>query len=372
MTPVEIFVNSRDVRQLARPASGARAAAVGAARYTARHVISYPWPEPPLPGGVIRVARGIWWLRMPLPFKLDHINLWLLEDDDGWTVVDAGIGLEDVRALWDQLFGAAMGGRPIRRLVITHFHPDHMGNAEWLARRFGIDVWCAQAEWLVSQLAHVGGRDLEQRLAHYRRNGVAEEAVEQFRTWGDHYPHVVPSVPDHYRCLREGDVLAIGGREWSVMTVFGHSPEQVTLQAGADILISGDEVLPRITSNVSVWSEQPLGNPLRLYLESIERYRPLAPDTLVLPSHNLPFRGLHERLDQLQRHHAERLDVALAALDRPRSGAEIVPVLFAREMDLHQLGFAIGEALAHLHYLEWQGRARRIIGADGVHRFQRA
>jgi glyoxylase-like metal-dependent hydrolase (beta-lactamase superfamily II) len=247
-----------------------------------------------------------------------------------------------------------------------------MGNAQWIAERFGVDVWCGQAEWLVAQLAWRAG-DIDRRLLHFHRNGVPEEAIEQLRRRGNPYPKVVPTVASSFRALRDGDPVVIDGDSWRVITVLGHSPEQATLSAPArNVLIAGDQVLPKITTNVSVWPDQPLGNPLRLYLESLERYRPLAADTLVLPSHGLPFRGLHARLDALRAHHEERLARALDALDTPRSGAELIPVLFARELDSHQYGFAIGETLAHLHYLEWQGRVTRLLDGDGVYRFVRA
>jgi glyoxylase-like metal-dependent hydrolase (beta-lactamase superfamily II) len=305
---------------------------------------------------------------MPLPFRLDHINLWLLDDGDGVTVVDTGIGLVETRALWQQALERELAGRPVTRVIVTHFHPDHMGNGHWLTERFGIDLSCTQAEWMIAQIAHRG--ESEARLAHARRHGIGGETLERLRQRGNHYPTVVPTVASQFRALRDGDVLDIGGRAWHVMAVFGHSPEQAVLHAPEiGVFISGDQVLPKITTNVSVHAEQPWGNPLRLYLDSLPRFRPFAADTLVLPSHNLPFRGLHARLDQLGRHHAERLDRAARALDQPRSAADLIPVLFDRELDTHQLGFALGEALSHLHYLEWQARARRVVGEDGVHRF---
>ena len=176
-----------------------------------------------------------------------------------------------------------------------------------------------------------------------------------------------------FRAVREGDVVTIGPYRWHAFTVLGHAPEHACLwdEAGR-VLISGDQVLPKITTNVSVWGEQPQPNPLRLYLDSLARFEPMAPDTLVLPSHGLPFRGLHARLGFLRDHHAARLNEALDALVEPRTAAELVPVLFRRELDSHQLSFAMGEALAHLRFLEDDGRAARVVGADGVHRFRKA
>jgi glyoxylase-like metal-dependent hydrolase (beta-lactamase superfamily II) len=335
----------------------------------------HPWPEPPEGGTSILVAPGIRWIRMPLPFALNHINLWLLDDEHGVTVVDTGVGLPPTRDLWEKLFAGELRDRPILRVLVTHFHPDHIGNAEWLARRFGVELWCPQAEWLMCQLAWqgMGGNDSEKRLGHYRRHGVPEEQVEAFRERGNHYRQLVPSAMPQFRAVREGDVVAIGARRWHAFTVLGHAPEHACLFCPeANVLISGDQVLPKITTNVSVWPDQPRGNPLRLYLDSLSRFRPLPEETLVLPSHGLPFVGLHRRLDHLRHHHEERLGETLDALVEPRTASDLVPVLFRRKLDTHQLGFAIGETLAHLHYLEAEGQAARFVGEDGIYRFRKA
>ena len=335
----------------------------------------YPWAQPPAPGAVTAVAPGIRWLRMPLPFQLDHINLWLLEDEPGWTIVDTGAGLDDTQALWERIFAERLDGRRVTRVVVTHFHPDHMGNAGWLNARWTTDLWCTQAEWLYAQFAWRTreAADAEPRLAHYRRHGCGEGVLARLRHRMNPYPELVPTLAPEFHRLRDGDTLVIGGRRWEVLTVLGHAPEHACLwNREAGVLIAGDQVLPKITTNVSVWSEQPLGNPLRLYLDSFERFRPMAADTLVLPSHGLPFRGLHARLAQLRDHHEARLGEALDALLEPRSAAELIPALFRRELDVHQWGFALGESLAHLNFLEADGRAARTVGEDGVHRFVKA
>jgi glyoxylase-like metal-dependent hydrolase (beta-lactamase superfamily II) len=336
--------------------------------------LTHPWSAPPAPGEAIVVAPGIAWLRMPLPFALDHINLWLLEDDGGWAVVDTGVGLPATRAAWERVFATRLEGKPVSRVIATHFHPDHMGNAGWLVDRWGVDFWCTQAEFLSAQLAwrQRGGADMEKRLTHYRRHGFDEAAIEDFRTRGNHYPHMVPTLAEQYRCLRDGDVLAIGARKWEVLTVHGHAPEHACLWSREDdVLIAGDQVLPKITTNVSVWPDQPLGNPLRLYLDSLHRFRPMARETLVLPSHGLPFHGLHARLDMLRAHHDDRLAETVDALAEPRTGVDLIPILFRRQLDTHQLAFAIGEVLAHLHLLESDGAVIRTTAAGGVHRFRK-
>jgi glyoxylase-like metal-dependent hydrolase (beta-lactamase superfamily II) len=334
----------------------------------------YPWPAPPAPGTAISVAPGVKWLRMPLPFKLDHINLWLLEDEGGWAVVDTGVGLAETRERWQQIFETALDGKSLTRVIVTHFHPDHMGNAGWLTERWSVGLWCTQGEWLYAQLAwrERSAAELEHRLAHYRRQGFGDDAIARFRRRGNHYPQLVPTLAPQFNGLEDREVLAMGRRRWDVLIVRGHAPEQACLyDREGDVLISGDQILPRITSNVSVFSEQPFANPLRLYLDSLARFRPMAADTLVLPSHGLPFRGLHARLDHLRAHHDARLAATLDALSEPRTAAELIPVLFRRELDTHQLGFGIGEVLAHLHLLESEGAVARSTGDDGVHRFRK-
>jgi glyoxylase-like metal-dependent hydrolase (beta-lactamase superfamily II) len=335
----------------------------------------HPWPEPPDGGTSIEVAPGIRWIRMPLPFALDHVNLWLLDDGPGVTVVDTGVGLSPTRELWETLLAGELATRPLVRVLVTHFHPDHIGNADWLARRFGVELWCPQAEWLMAQLAWqgMGGNDSAKRLGYYRRHGVPEAQVEAFRERGNHYRQLVPSVSPQFRAIRDGDALTIGRYQWRAFTVLGHAPEHACLVCPeTNVLISGDQVLPKITTNVSVWPDQPRGNPLRLYLDSLARFRPLPEETLVLPSHGLPFRGLHRRLDHLRHHHDDRLAETIGALAEPRTAFELVPVLFRRQLDTHQLGFAIGETLAHLHYLEAEGQAARLVGDDDIHRFRKA
>ncbi len=309
---------------------------------------------------------------MPLPFALNHINLWLLDDGDGIAIVDTGLGLPDTRALWERIFADELGGKRITRVIATHFHPDHFGNTGWLTERWGVDLWCTQAEFQAAVIA-CAARKSDRMLEHYRRHGVADEALGRLRERGNHYPALVPSLPDAYRCLRDGDRVTIGGRRWEVVVVLGHAPEHAALWCPEmNVLISGDQVLPKITTNVSIWWDRPYDDPLRLYLDSLARFRPMPSDALVLPSHGLPFRGLHTRLDALRAHHDERLAETLDALAEPRSAAELIPILFRRQLDTHQLSFAIGEALAHLNFLEGAGSATRTRGADGVDRFHKA
>ncbi|HVL75272.1 MAG TPA: MBL fold metallo-hydrolase [Noviherbaspirillum sp.] len=321
------------------------------------------------------VAPGVFWLRMRLPFALDHINLWLLRDGNGWTVVDCGIATDETRAAWEQVFATGLQGLPITRVLVTHCHPDHVGLADWLCERWQAPLWMSAGEYAFARMmsASLPGSDGTAMFPHFQRHGLTDPAMqERLQARKSYYTNLVPAVPIAYRRIREQDVVDIGGRGWRVITGFGHSPEHVSLYcAELGVLISGDMLLPRISTNVSVFAIEPEANPVQLYLDSLQAYLPLPADTLVLPSHGKPFRGAHTRVAQLQAHHAERLDEVLDACATPKSAADIVPVMFKRPLDAHQLTFALGEALAHLHKLWFDGALQREHGEDGIIRFCR-
>ncbi|MDQ3028317.1 MAG: MBL fold metallo-hydrolase [Pseudomonadota bacterium] len=310
---------------------------------------------------------------MPLPFALDHINLWVLEDGDGFTLVDTGFGVQATWDLWEMHFAGVMGGRPVKNVVVTHYHPDHVGSAGWLVERTGAPFWMTTSEYLSAHAAHddFGGFDRDNTVDLYIANGVDPASVPASTRKGGGYARGVPTVPKRYRRMMHGDQLRIGGHDWEVITVFGHAPEQAALWcASKKLLISGDQVLPRITPNVGVWGNQPEANPLAQYLGSLSRFSHLPEDTLVLPSHERIFLGLHQRIAELHEHHDKRLERLLEGCAQPLTAFQALPLLFKRKLDEHQMMFAMGEAIAHLHYLEAQGKVRREIDG-GVRRFVR-
>ena len=341
--------------------------------------LHYPLDEQlPAPGGTLTVAEGVRWIRMPLPFALDHINLWLLRDEidgrAGWTVVDCCITRDESRAMWETVFANELDGLPILRVIVTHMHPDHIGLAWWLCERWSCPLWVSATDYLMARIGSYGttGFGGAPAAAYFASHGlVDEESLAKIRARNNYYPSLVPSVPASYARLIDGTELTIGGRRWRCISGYGHAPEHMALWCDeAKLLISGDMVLPRISTNVSVYEMEPEANALALFLASIDRFRALPADSLVLPSHGKPFTGMHRRIEQLHEHHAERLADLLAACARaPQSAHDILPLLFRRPLDLHQTTFAMGEAVAHLHWLWHGGKVARARGGDGVYRF---
>ncbi len=336
-------------------------------------------------GATLEVAPGVRWLRMPLPFALDHINLWLIRDElegrSGWTAVDCGIDNASTRAAWSQIFASVdLQGLPVLRIIVTHMHPDHIGLAHWLCEQWSTPawdcrLWISATDWNAARMASgqsttgVGGDGAADFMA---RHGLQDAAqLAQIRARRDYYPGLVPNVPARFRRLLDGMVLRIGGDDWRCISGYGHAPEHIALYcAERELLISGDMVLPRISTNVSVIDIEPEADPLPLYLHSIKKFYALPQATLVLPSHGKPFTGLHERIAQLVQHHDERFaDVVQACMLAPQSAAALLPVLFKRTLDTHQTTFAMGESIAHLHALASMGQLTGRVDSDGVMRF---
>ena len=337
--------------------------------------LDYPFGDTlPASGTVLEVAPGVAWMRLPLPFALDHINLWLLREADGWSVVDCGVALDASKEAWEAVLAGPLAGQPLRRVVATHCHPDHVGLADWLCQRFGVALWMTAGEYAFARMMSAGlpGVDGPSAVPHFERHGLADPVLlEQMRSRKSYYPSLVPSVPLSYVRLQDGQVVRIGGQDWRVITGYGHSPEHASLYCAAlNVLIAGDMVLPRISTNVSVFAVEPDGDPLSQYLDSLGKLADLPQDVLVLPSHGKPFQGLHTRIAQLHKHHAERLAEVVAACLDWQTAAGIVPIMFKRPLDAHQLSFALGEALAHLHKLWHDGIVRRETGVDGIIRFR--
>jgi glyoxylase-like metal-dependent hydrolase (beta-lactamase superfamily II) len=334
--------------------------------------LQYTHETLPAAGSAIDVAPGVRWLRMPLPFVLDHVNLWLLADGDDWAAVDTGLAVDSIKDAWRTV----LREHRLSRQIVTHFHPDHVGLAAWLEQETGAPLWMTQGEYTTAQLIkhQIDGYSIEAMIGLFRHHGLDDQRLAAIERRGNAYGRGVPRLPATFRRMFDGEVFDVGTQRWRVITGFGHSAEHASLYCESlGVLISGDMLLPRISTNVSAFAAAPEADPLGTYLASIDRFRVLPEDTLVLPSHGKPFRGLHERVDQLHAHHEERCEVLLGACTgAPQSATDLLPALFERDItDPHQTMFALGESIAHLIYLE-QAHAMTRVVTGGTIRFVNA
>lgn len=335
-------------------------------------LLSYAEVQPPEPGETVAIASGVHWLRMPLPMELDHINLWLLEHDGGFVLIDTGLASDAARALWERLERSLLRERPLRLIVITHLHPDHAGLAAWLQRRHGVPVWMSrtterQMRELLAPLADV---EIARRREFYRAHGVADPESLGTSLTGERYRAAVSGAPSVAHHPDDDEETVWGGRTWRWLETNGHAAGHLCLHDAADrLLVTGDQVLPAISPNVSLngWPVDP--DPLDSYLASLDRLAALDPATLVLPSHGRPFRGLPARALELRNHHRSRLELLLAACTTPHSAVELLRVLYRRELKGFHRVLALGEALSHLEYLARRARLARSTGQDGVVRY---
>ncbi|WP_461481642.1 MBL fold metallo-hydrolase [Porticoccus sp.] len=335
----------------------------------------YPFPKPPELGEPQKVAEGVYWLRMPLPFRLDHINLWLLEEDDGWTIVDTGLASDDTAELWLKLCPLLSDSKPIKRLIATHMHPDHIGLAAWLCRHSGAEFWMSRGEYMHCRiLLEDSAREApEEAIDFYQAAGFSAEQLNYYRSRFGGFGSMIRGMPSIYHRLREGQTFSINGRAWHIVMGEGHSPEHACLHCPElGVLISGDQLLPTISSNVSVWPIEPAGNPLQDWIDSCHKLQALIPqDTLVLPSHGLPFRGALPRLQSLIEQHEKDLQIVLENCGEPQRVVDLFPLIFKSPIGNSMLVLATGESYAHLHCLIARGQLRVEKDTDGVNWYRR-
>lgn len=331
----------------------------------------------PRQGAFGEIADGIFAINVPLPFRgLRQAALWLLRGPEGWTMIDCGWGDAATRETIERAWDALLGDAPLVRLLVTHFHPDHMGNCRWICDRWGILPHVTRNEWFAAKaserLMYID--DIDSQAGFFATHGVDPELISRYRREFLLYDKGVSVAPAHIR-LRDGQRLSFGGSEWEVMTAGGHSPEMATFYcAQREIYISADQVLPRITSNVGVNHWEPCGDPLAEFLASLSRIgREVSPGALVLPSHGEPFRDAPGLIARLERHHEERLAHVMAAFeaDESRAAGECMALLFGKELDGTQIGFAAGETVAHLNHLVMRGELERVSGPDGTLRYRK-
>jgi glyoxylase-like metal-dependent hydrolase (beta-lactamase superfamily II) len=339
------------------------------------NALHFPHEQPPQPGQVMEIAPGVQWFRLPLPYRLDHVNIYLIENGDGWTVLDTGLGTDDCRTAWEALLAGPLRGQRLSSMLVTHFHPDHVGLAGWLNERFDLPLTMPRPEYLYSLALQYAPGDFGHAMHRpfYHRHGLSREITELVLSRGHEYLRRTSGVPTTYHRIKHGDSFGAGSREFQVITGGGHSLEQAMLYRPEErLFFAADQVIARITPNVSVHAMEPDLDAFGIFLQSLKALRDtVSDDVLVLPGHGLPFHGLHQRVTELIQHHAERCDL-IAAVSRqaPLSVAELVPHIFHRVLDEHQTGFAFGEVLAHVNHMLGQERLALHVDSNGVERYQ--
>lgn len=343
---------------------------LSAPRDTSSRLLQFIVDEAPAPGSVTEVADGVYWLRFELPMKgLNHINLWALKDRDNWVVVDTGIGNKDSKKIWESHFKNLMGGRPVDRVICTHLHPDHTGLAGWICRKFGAPLLMTRGEYFLCRIlaADTGKVAPREGIVFYRKAGYTEEQIELYKMRFGGFGKAIASLPNSYDRLTDGEIGFINGREWRVVVGSGHSPEHACLWCPElNICLTGDQLLPNISSNVSVWPTEPEANPLQNWIDSCHKLKEVLPeDVLICPAHGIPFRGAHRRLDKLIEHHEKALDRLEEFCKDPRLATEVYSVLFRRKINDGNRIMAVGESIAHLNCLKGRGRITRRLNDAG-------
>mgnify|MGYP000480564792 CR=1 FL=1 len=339
-------------------------------------VLHFPFETVPDNGTATEILPGIVWVRLHLPFSLAHINVWLLEDGDGWALIDTGCGIPQTQKIWGEFGDTVLKGKPITRIFVTHHHPDHIGNAGFLARFYGAPVHTSRTEYLICRMIldeRAGDEPPGELLEWMDRVGYPDHLREIVKKEGrGGFRKLCSPLPLSYRRLQDGDRLEIGGRSFEVLVGRGHAPEHACLYCADEPLIfSGDQILPFISSNVSVTMMEPESNPLDDWITSCEMLIDrLDPKTLVLPAHREPFVGAQIRLNDLIAGHVEGLEVLRTECRTPRRAVDLFEALFGRKIGDDHFGLAAGECVAHLNYLVQRGEMARSLGKDGAWQYQ--
>lgn len=333
--------------------------------------IRYPFDAPPAEGDALEVADGVFWIRLPLPMKLDHVNCYALDDGDSWTIVDTGFNSRRGRAIWQKILGGPLNGKPVGRVIITHHHPDHVGLAGWFQKEHGAELVATRTSWLFARMLTLDDQALptDETLAHWKAAGMdetiyAKRAAERPFNFAD----IVYPMPLGFKRIKEGDQIRIGGRDWDIHIGNGHAPEHATFWSkDCSLVLAGDQILPSISSNIGVYATEPEADPVADWLEACARLSQYArEDHLVLGGHKLPFTGLPVRMRQLIDNHHGALERLVKHLDQPKTAAECFIPLFKREIEEGAYGLALVESLAHLNHLYQLGDITRTRRDDGA------
>jgi glyoxylase-like metal-dependent hydrolase (beta-lactamase superfamily II) len=336
--------------------------------------LRYPFEDIPAEGAAIKVAPGILWMRLPLPMKLDHVNIYAVEDGDGWAIVDTGFYSKRGVAIWEKMLAGPLGGKPVKTVIVTHHHPDHIGMAGWLQSAHGAELVTTRTAWLMARMLTLDEQPLPtpEAITFYIRGGIDPEVLEKRKAERPfNFADCVAPMPQGFTRIKEGDRLHIGGRDWDIRIGNGHAPEHATLWSEDGIVLGGDQLLPTISPNLGLYPNEPEADPVSDWLEACERLSLFATDDqLVLPGHKLPFTGLPTRLRQLIDNHHSALDRLAAFLTEPHTAHECFETLFRRKIWGGEYGLALVESMAHCHHLYLRGQATRRLRDDGAYLYQ--
>lgn len=339
-------------------------------------LIQYPFTTPPKPGEALRVAEGVFWVRLPLPMALDHVNVFVLDDGAGWTIIDTGMDTQAARRDWEKLLTGPLAGKPVSRVIVTHHHPDHIGLAGWFQKEHGAELVTTRTAWLLGRMMtlDVAGVPTSETVEFWRAAGMAADLLKSRASERPfNFADVVAPLPLGYSRIVEGDRIRIGGRNWVVRMGDGHAPEHATFWSQDDnLVLGGDQLLPSISPNLGVYATEPGANPVNDWLDACDRLMTHArADQLVLPGHKLPFTGLPVRLRQLIDNHHGALARLMEYLETPKTAVDCFPVLFKREIGPAEYGFALVEAVAHMNFLFRQEKVTRRRRQDGAWLWER-
>ena len=337
--------------------------------------IDTPWAEPPDVGSAIEVAKGVFWVRLPLPLKLDHVNTYVLDDGDSWTIVDTGMGSKKTQQIWRDLLDNRFKEKPVGRVIVTHHHPDHIGLAGWFVSEFQAELWTTRTAWLMARMLCLDVQETPppENLEFWRRSGMAQDAIdERANEKPFNFADTVHPIPLGYRRLKQDDMIEIGGRQWQVHIGNGHAPEHATLwSCSDDLVLAGDQIISSISPNLGVYATEPEADPVGEWFEACGRLSKLAnAEQLVLSGHKLPFKGLPFRFQQMIENHHSALERLIAFLDQPKAASECFQPLYKRRIGTGEYGLALVEAVAHLNHLYLKGDVQRRLDPDGIYRYQ--
>ena len=339
-----------------------------------KNIIQYPYQEPPKEGTFLQVAPNIYWIRLPLPLKLDHVNVYALDDGDSWTIVDTGFDTKKTRKIWIKLLEGPLKGKPVKRVLITHYHPDHIGLAGWFQEKFDVELLTTRTSWFTARMLVLDEQEkhTDASLTFYERAGTPSTIYENRKKQRPfNFCDVVSPMPQGFKRVQEDEIITIGRINWRIRLGNGHAPDHITLWTD-DVVIGGDQLLPSISPNLGVYPNEPEANPVHEWLESCKKLKKFAKNNqLVLPGHKLPFLGLPLRIDQLIENHNGALKRLNSFLTQPRTVNDCFLTIFKREINEDEYGLALGEALAHLNYLYLSGKAVRKLGKNNIYYYEK-